>query len=140
GEALFRTRHQYEEASKAFASAAKLGGPSQAYDAFHAIRARSRAGHDRAAIAGYRDFAKRFPTSEFVSDALYLAAWLGAREGVEKARDELARFAGSDVAKAAPGLRQDAYWELAHLALRRNDGREARTWLERFARPNDKPF
>ena len=140
GEAFFRNRHRYAEAAKAFARAAELAGPTEAYDAFHAVRARSRAGQDRAAIKDYRAFAKKYPKSQYVSDALYLSAWLSAREQLPSARDELVRFADSDVAKGAPGLRQDALWDLVMLALRRADGDEARTWLERFARGAEKPF
>jgi soluble lytic murein transglycosylase len=134
GEALFKTRTRYPEASKAFARAAALGGPTEAYDAFHSIRATSRAGRDRPAITRYRAFAKRYAKSPLAPDALYLAAWLSARNGLPNARAELARFLASDGARRQPGLAREAAWDLGWLAFNKRDFAAADTWLTRYER------
>ena len=134
GEALFRTRHRYPDASRAFAKAAALGGTSEAYDAFHAVRAASRAGQDRDAIKRYRAYAKSYPSSSFAPDAVYLAAWLSARLGLKGAREELARFASSELAKRQKGLLRDAEWDLGWLAVLSHDAEGANTWLSRYQR------
>jgi soluble lytic murein transglycosylase len=134
GEALFRTRHRYPDASRAFAKAAALGGPSEAHDAFHAVRATSRAGQDRDAIKRYRAFAQKYKTSSFAPDAVYLAAWLSARLGLKGAREELARFANSDMGKRQKGLLRDAEWDLGWLAVQSHDAEGANTWLSRYQR------
>jgi soluble lytic murein transglycosylase-like protein len=140
GEALFRTRKTYAEAEKAFAKAASFGGDSEAYDAFHAIRSASRAGQDAQAIRRYRAYAKRYPKSPLTPDALYLSAWLSAREKRVSARDALKQFVTSDAGKRAPGLRRDATWDLAWLALERGDAHDASHWLEESEKIAEKPL
>lgn len=137
GDALFRTRKRYPEAAKAFAAAAALAGASEAYDAFHAIRATSRAGQDRPAIKRYRAFATKYPKSEYAADALYLAAWLSARQGQQGAREELARFANSELARQNKGLLRDAEWDLGWLAYGQRDHAGAVLWLGRYERDAD---
>lgn len=137
GLAYFRTRRTYPEASRAFEKATKLGGTTEAYDAFHTVRARSRAGDDRSAIAGYEAFAKQYPKSKFAGDALYLAAWLRGREGMKNAAKALEAFVRSDAAKEQPGLKRDAYWDLAWLALEDGDGATAERWLSRAPDSSD---
>jgi soluble lytic murein transglycosylase len=137
GKAYFRTRHTYPEASRAFEKAARLGGATEAFDAFHTVRARSRAGDDRSAIAGYEAFAKRYPKSKLAGDALYLAAWLRSREGMKSAARALEAFLHSSAAKEQPGLKRDAYWDLAWLALEAGDGPTAERWLSRAPEGND---
>jgi soluble lytic murein transglycosylase len=134
GEALFRTRKRYPEAAKAYAKAAALESTSEAHDAFHAARSTSRAGRDKDAIKAYRAFAQRYPKSSFAPDAVYLAAWLGARLKQRGAREELARFAMSDLAKRQKGLLRDAEWDLGWLAYQQKDHKGATTWLERYQR------
>lgn len=134
GEALFRTRHRYPEASKTFAKAAALGGKDEAYDAFHTVRAMSRAGQDREAIKRYRAYAQKYPSSSFAPDAVYLAAWLSARLGTKGAREDLARFANSDMGKRQKGLLRDAEWDLGWLAVLSHDAEGATTWLTRYQR------
>jgi soluble lytic murein transglycosylase len=134
GEALFRTRKRYPEAAKAYASAAALGSSSEAHDAFHAARSTSRAGRDKEAIKAYRVFAQQYPKSSFAPDAVYLAAWLGARLKQRGAREELARFATSELAKRQKGLLRDAEWDLGWLAYQQGDHKGAATWLERYQR------
>jgi soluble lytic murein transglycosylase len=137
GEAFFRSRHRYPDASRAFAKAAALGGSNEAYDAFHAVRATSRAGQDRDAIKRYRAFAHKYPTSSYAPDAVYLAAWLSARLGLKGAREELARFANSDLGKRQKGLLRDAEWDLGWLAVLSHDAEGANTWLTRYQRDAD---
>lgn len=137
GEALFKMRTRYPEASRAFARAAALGGPTEAYDTFQAIRATSRAGRDHPAIKRYRVFAKRYPKSPLAPDALYLAGWLSARNGLPGARAELARFLASDGARRQPGLAREAAWDLGWLAFIKRDFAAADTWLARYERSAD---
>ncbi|HEX6241244.1 MAG TPA: hypothetical protein VFZ61_10140, partial [Polyangiales bacterium] len=137
GEALFRTRHRYPEASKAYAKAAAMGSVTEAHDAFHAARSTSRAGKDKEAIKAYRAFAERYPKSSFTPDAVYLSAWLGARLKLRGAREELARFAGSDLAKRQKGLLRDAEWDLGWIAYQQRDRKGAALWLERYRRDAD---
>lgn len=132
GEGLFRTRHRYPEAAKAYAKAASLGGSSEAHDAFHAARSTSRAGKDKDAIKAYRAFAQKYPKSTFAPDAVYLAAWLSARLNLKGAREDLAKFANSDMAKRQKGLLRDAEWDLGWLAYQHKDRKAANTWLTRY--------
>jgi soluble lytic murein transglycosylase len=134
GESLFRTRKRYPEAHKAFLQAAKLGGDSEDYDVFHAARASSRAGDDRAAIKAYRAFAARYKKSKLAPDALYLAAWLSAREKLPSASADLKSFCASKYAEQAPGLRRDALWELGFHAFEKKAPREANKYLLEYER------
>ena len=140
GEALFRTRKRYPEANKAFEHAAKLGGETEDYDVFHAARATSRAGDDRAAIKSYRAFAARYKKSKLTPDALFLAAWLSAREKLPSASADLKSFVASKYAAQAPGLRRDALWELGFHAFQKHVPREAANWLEEYERTVSQPL
>jgi len=134
GESLFRTRKRYPEAHKAFLQAAKLAGDSEDYDAFHAARATSRAGDDRAAIKAYRAFALKYKKSKLTPDALFLAAWLSAREKLPSASSDLKAFVSSKYADQAPGMRRDAIWELGFHAYQKKVPREASKWLLEYER------
>jgi soluble lytic murein transglycosylase len=112
--------------------AAKLGGDTEDYDAFHAVRATSRAGDDRVAIKRYKEFAKRYKKSRLAPDALYLAAWLSAREKLPNASQELEQFVASKHAAQSPGLRRDALWHLAFHAFEKRATRQAKKWLEAY--------
>lgn len=140
GDALFKMRNRYPEAERAFTQATLLGGETEAYDAFHAIRAASRAGKDSQAIPRYRAYAKRYPKSPLMPDAVYLSAWLSARQKSPKAREALKQFAQSDVGKRAPGLRRDATWDLAWLSLEQGDAHDAARWLEEVDKLADRPL
>lgn len=132
GEALFRTRKRYPEASKAFARAATFKGDTEDYDVFHAARALSRAGDDRTAIKRYREFAARYKKSKLVPDALFLAAWLGVREKLPSGSKEMEKFVSSKHAAQAPALRRDALWYLGFHAFERKAARQAKKWLEQY--------
>jgi soluble lytic murein transglycosylase len=134
GEALFRTRKRYPEAEKAFTKAAKLGAETEDYDAFHAVRSTSRAGDDRTAIKGYKAFAAKYKKSRLVPDALYLSAWLSAREKLPSARADLKSFVESKYATQAPGLKREALWELGFHAVTKRDHKDATKWLEQYGR------
>jgi soluble lytic murein transglycosylase len=134
GESLFRTRKRYPDAHKAFTHAAKLGGDTQDYDAFHAARATSRAGDDKAAIKAYRAFALKYKNSKLTPDALYLAAWLSAREKLPSASDDLKAFIASKYATQAPGLKRDAIWQLGFHAIEKRAPKEATKWLVDYER------
>ncbi len=134
GEALFRTRKRYPEAHKAFLQAVKLGSATADYDAFHAARATSRAGDDKAAIKQYRAFAAKYKTSKLTPDALYLAAWLSARENLPSATEDLKAFIASKYAAQAPGLKRDAIWQLGFHAIEKKAPKEAAKWLGDYER------
>ncbi|MET0343669.1 MAG: lytic transglycosylase domain-containing protein [Polyangiales bacterium] len=132
GEALFRTRKRYPEASKAFARAATFRGDTEDYDVFHAARALSRAGDDRTAIKRYREFAARYKKSKLAPDALFLAAWLAVREKLPNASKDMEHFAASKHAAQSPSLRRDALWYLGFHAFERRAARQAKKWLESY--------
>lgn len=134
GEALFRTRRRYPEANKAFLQAVKLGSTTADYDAFHAARATSRAGDDKAAIKQYRAFAAKYKGSKLTPDALYLAAWLSARENLPSATRDLKEFVASKYAKQSPGLKRDAIWQLGFHAIEQKAPKEAIKWLADYER------
>ncbi|MDB4989106.1 MAG: Soluble lytic murein transglycosylase precursor [Myxococcaceae bacterium] len=140
GESLFRTRKRYPEANKAFEHAAKLGSDTADYDVFHAARATSRAGDDRTAIRSYRAFAARYKNSKLTPDALFLAAWLSAREKLPSANADLKSFVGSKYASLAPGLRRDALWELGFHAFQQHAPKEAFKWLGEYERSVKEPL
>ncbi|MDB4977225.1 MAG: Soluble lytic murein transglycosylase precursor [Myxococcaceae bacterium] len=140
GESLFRTRKRYPEANKAFEHAAKLGGETEDYDVFHAARATSRAGDDRTAIKEYRAFAARYKKSKLTPDALFLAAWLSAREKLPSASADLKSFVVSKYATQAPGLRRDALWELGFHAFQKHVPKEANKWLGEYERAVKDPL
>jgi soluble lytic murein transglycosylase-like protein/tetratricopeptide (TPR) repeat protein len=140
GESLFRTRKRYPEANKAFDRAAKLGGETEDYDVFHAARATSRAGDDRQAIREYRAFASKYKKSKLTPDALFLAAWLSAREKLPSASADLKAFVTSKYASQAPGLRRDALWELGFHAFQKRVPKEANKWLGEYERAVKEPL
>ncbi|HEX5656324.1 MAG TPA: transglycosylase SLT domain-containing protein [Polyangiales bacterium] len=134
GETLFRTRKRYPEAHKAFQQAVKLGSATVDYDAFHAARATSRAGDDKSAIKQYRAFAAKYKASKLTPDALYLAAWLSARENLPSASEDLKAFISSKYAAQAPGLKRDAIWYLGFHAIEKKAPKEAAKWLLDYER------
>ena len=79
--ALYRARGRYEKAAAQFTKLGAKAGPRQAEALFYAARSRSRADLDEQAAAEYRALARRFPTSPFADDALYLAAHLAYLHG-----------------------------------------------------------
>jgi soluble lytic murein transglycosylase len=133
GEAQFRTREHYPESSKSFTQAAKLRGPTEAYDAFHAVRATARAGDNASAIRGFAAFAKKYPKDELATDALYLQAWLSLREHRANALTLLGRFVQSEGAKRQRGLLRSGTWDLAWAYFSGKRASEAQSWFSRYA-------
>lgn len=90
GKALYRAK-AWAKASEALSAAAALGGADDdaVDDAFHAARAKSRAGDDPSAIAQYEALAKKH-TSGWGAEAAWLAAQL--------------RYLRGDYAAALPAL------------------------------------
>jgi len=129
GEALFRTRKRYPEASKAFETAARLKGKTEAYDAFHAIRALSRAGSDREAVKRYEKYEKLYPKSDYAGEALYLSAWLSSRQQLPGAERKLETALQSKALEHLPSLRRDLLWDLSWLALTSSKPKQALRWL-----------
>jgi soluble lytic murein transglycosylase len=108
GWALYRAR-AYAKAAPALAAAAKLASDADALsDAFHAARAKSRAGDDDDAILAYEALAKAQPTARWGCEASYLAAqlrWLHGRWG--DATDAYDRYLKGGCAKS-PGQEGNA--------------------------------
>jgi soluble lytic murein transglycosylase len=133
GEAEFKTRENYPDAARTFAKAAKLKGTTEAYDAFHAVRATARAGDNAAAIQGFLAFAKRYPKEELATDASYLAAWLSLREHRANATSLLTRFVKSDGAKRQRGLLRSGTWDLAWAHFTARKYADAQSWFGRYS-------
>ncbi|MFW6023909.1 MAG: hypothetical protein ACOC9O_04105, partial [Myxococcota bacterium] len=113
GMALYRTRHRYDEAAPVLERAARLGGPTEVADAFHAARAWSRAGKTPRALRGYRRLVRRFPKDPHAARAEYLAAWLDVRRGRPAGRARMRRFLRGPRSARQPKLARDARWHLA---------------------------
>jgi soluble lytic murein transglycosylase len=133
GEAEFKTRENYPDAARTFAKSAKLRGPTEAYDAFHAVRATARAGDNAGAIQGFAAFSKRYPKDELATDANYLAAWLSLREHRANAVALLTRFVKSDGAKRQRGLLRSGTWDLAWAYFSARKFSDAQAWFGRYA-------
>ncbi len=131
GMALFRTRHDYAEAARVLAQAARLGGTTAEQDEFHAARALSRADRDDAAIRAYRRFVRRHPTHRLARDAEYLAAWLELRHGRRAGERSMERFLRGPRAGGAEA--REAVWHLGLRAFERRRFRDAAERFERYA-------
>ncbi|AKF04575.1 lytic transglycosylase domain-containing protein [Sandaracinus amylolyticus] len=132
GMALFQSRHAYAEAADVLTQAAALPGPTAVADAFHAARARSRAGDDAGAIRAYRALVRRAPQSDQAAEAEYLAAWLELRLGRRTGARAMERFVSGPRAARAPRLAREGAWQLAIDAFRR--ARDRRAYLRAAAR------
>ena len=129
GMALYKTRHNYAEASRVLAQAARAGGATAVDDAFHAARALSRADRDAQAIRAYRRLVRRSPRHARAGQAEYLAAWLELHIGRRSGASAMQRFA--DGPRATSRRRRDALW---HLALRAFEGGRFSTAAQLFTR------
>ncbi|MGD8860023.1 MAG: lytic transglycosylase domain-containing protein [Myxococcales bacterium] len=131
GMALFKMRTRYPEAARVLTRAAKLKGAMEAYDSFHAARAWARADRDRRAVHLLRRFARDYPRSSYVDDALYIAAWLELRHDMKGGRRNMQRFLDGEHARGSR-LAQGLF----HLAMDAFDGgrlKRARGLFERYA-------
>jgi soluble lytic murein transglycosylase len=130
GMALFRMRTRYPEAARVLEAASRMASATAEDDAFHAARAIARSDHNVLAAKAMRAFAKRFPKSKRVSEALYLAAWLELRVDHKGAERALGSWLESPHAQLEPGLAAEARAELGMRALR--EGKHALA-AQRFA-------
>ena len=130
GMALFRMRTRYPEAARVLEAASRMASPTAEDDAFHAARAIARSDQNVRAAQAMRAFAKRFPKSKRVSEALYLAAWLELRVDHKGAERALTTWLESPHAQQEPGLASEAGAELGMRALR--EGKHALA-AQRFA-------
>lgn len=88
GSMLYRAR-SYAKAATALDASAAMGNDASAIeDAFHAARARSRAGDDAAAISLYDALAKKHPSAHWGAEAGFLAGNLRFQHGEWKAAIE----------------------------------------------------
>lgn len=133
GTALYRTRHNYAEASDVLAQAAKLGGPHRVLDAFRSARADSRAGEVAAAVAAYGRVVRQYPHHRLAARAEYLAAWLEMRRGRTRGRIRMRRFLTGPRAALVPSLERGARWHLAFSDFERGRHRRAAEGFERYS-------
>ena len=92
GTILLSLRTRPLDASRDFAEAARLGGPTSVEDAFLAARALARADHDDEAIAAYDRFVHAHPSETRAEDAAFAAALLSIRSGHHGGERRLERF------------------------------------------------
>ena len=133
GMALYRTRAHYRQAARVLARAARLGGPFEIRDAFHAARALSRSDRNQAAVTAYRRLVRRYPNSRWAAHAEYLAAWLALRSRVPRLRP-MQRFVSGPRAKHSSQLAREGLWQLAFAAYEARRYRRAIGLFERYAR------
>jgi soluble lytic murein transglycosylase len=130
-EIYYRSRKHYLEASRAFADAAALGGPTAADSAFLSARALSRADRDDDAITAYAAVARRYPKTRAAEQAAYLGPYLHFLHGRYK---EAARGFDDYRAKFARGAdRADALRNGAIASLLARDFQTARRKFEELA-------
>ncbi|MET0386756.1 MAG: transglycosylase SLT domain-containing protein [Polyangiales bacterium] len=140
GMALFRMRSRYGEAAKVLKQAAKLGGATEAEDAYHAAQALARADRDADAVREYYAFADRYPKDRLVTDALRNAAWLELRHnlpGGEEHMRAILKRAERSGSKQALG---QALWDLALYAFSHQQCDQARPLFERYAATAEDPM
>ena len=140
GMALFKTRTRYAEAAQVLKQAARVGGPTELSDAFHAARALSRADQDLAAIRAYRRFARQHPRSRWAARAEFLAAWLEIRLGRFGGERRMEAFLEGPRAGLIPDLREDATWQLGLAAFEDERWARAAGLFARYARLGEGPM
>lgn len=133
GMALYRTRHHYAEAARVLRRAAALDGPTAVRDRFHAARALSRAGKDRAAIARYRRLVRRHPRSRWAVTAEFLAAWLQMHHRWPGGVAAMQRFVEGPRGRRSQRRYRDALWELGFAAYRGGHPKAALRYFSRYA-------
>ncbi len=134
GMALYSTRHNYAEAAKALAEAARFGGPNAIEDEFHAARALSRADLDDESIAAYLRFVKAHPNHNRAAQAEYLAAWLDIRHERVRGERRMQAFLKGPRAGRDQDLKRNATWHLAFRAFERGHYKRAQPLFEAYSR------
>jgi len=133
GMALFRMRTRYLDAARVLHRSALLGGDYEIEDAFHAIRALSRADRDVRAIRAYRRFAQRYPRSKRADEARFLAAWLEIRlhrSGGEKQMERLVR----GKSQVSGRWRRAALWQIGFHAFETHHYARAVHYLSQYVK------
>ncbi len=134
GSALFKTRHDYEEAATTLAASARLGGATAVADELDAARALARAGRDAGAIRAYRALVRRHPSHAAAAEAEYYAALLELRRGRRAGAAAMQRFVEGPRAALDAELARDARFELGLFAFERSRGADAARWFDAYAR------
>jgi soluble lytic murein transglycosylase len=121
--AQFKSRGDYEKASKLFTQAAALDPTHRTQDLFFAARALSRANQDELAIERYLELAKKSPESSYAEQARYFAARLYFLLG--RSREAVLAYSDYQRRYKAGRFIDAVRWErgLARLAL--GEGKEA---------------
>jgi TolA-binding protein len=133
GMTKYKMRNDYPRAAQLLLAAAEgLTGDKAAQAAFHGTRALSRADRDDEAIAGYRRFVDKYPSSKLAPEASFLAGWLDFNRG--RFRQALPSFDATIQRFARSSFAVDAAWftALGHFLLAEPDA--ALTALDRYAK------
>lgn len=134
GMALFRSRHNYEEAAKVLGEAARFSGSRSVDDEFHAARALSRADHDDEAIKAYRRLVRDHPNHERAVEAEYLSAWLDLHHGRVRGEKRMRAFLSGPRGSRSSRLRREATWHVAFSSYERGRYAQASEYSRRYAR------
>ena len=136
GMALFQTRRRYPEAARVLRRISSRASTVEE-DAFHAARALSRAGQNRASIRAFRSFERRYRRHRRAGEAAYLAAWLELREGRAQAMKRLER---SRYVRNSPRIARNVAWHLAFEAFERGRYQTAAEAFEDYAKLRSGPL
>jgi soluble lytic murein transglycosylase len=130
--ALFEAR-RYTDAAPVLDDAARIAGSSTATsDAFHAARARLRAGETEVARRALRRFVRAHGTDPLATEAEYLVAQSELREGGAHAARAMQRFLDGPRGRRATDFALEARFHLALAALDRGDTADAVHRLEAY--------
>lgn len=133
GMAHYRARRE-EEAHELLAEAARLGGPHEEEDAFHAARAIHRRHADRAGMRALRAFARAHARHRLAIEAEYLAASTELDLDPARGRRSLARFV---TAHPSGDYGREASFRLAMDAFDRHRWDDAERRLESLSTTDD---
>lgn len=134
---LFRTRENYDEASRLLAEAEALGGQVHAEDAFMAAQALARANKDAQAVRAYRAFAKRYPRHRKRFEALHDAAWLELRHDLRGGEANMRKVMRDAERRRDREAVTAASWELAFHAFAHDRCDKALPLFESYAKTSD---
>jgi soluble lytic murein transglycosylase len=130
---LFRTRANYDEASKVLAQAAALGGAPRAEDAYMAAQALARADKDAQAVRAYRAFAQQNPKHPRAREAVHDAAWLELRHDMAGGEAHMKAFLKDAEKRKEREFATSALWELAFYSFTKKHCDKAIPMFEKYA-------
>jgi soluble lytic murein transglycosylase len=130
---LFRTRANYDEASKVLSQAAALGGAPRAEDAYMAAQALARADKDAQAVRAYRAFAQQNPKHPHAREAMHDAAWLELRHDLPGGEAHMKAFLKDAEKRKERELATSALWELAFYSFTKKQCDKAIPMFEKYA-------